>query len=106
MTTAATIADLEESLESMERADYQMAQHLVEDVIAKLKAAPIQIVEAQPHYNQNGTVAHCNRPPAGWYCTRGFGHEGLCAAVPTAVSGCQNEFGTCTVYCGQCPPKA
>jgi hypothetical protein len=23
----------------------------------------------------------CNRPPEGWYCTRGAGHEGPCAAV-------------------------
>lgn len=24
----------------------------------------------------------CNKPPEGWYCTRGRGHEGPCAAVP------------------------
>lgn len=25
---------------------------------------------------------HCNLPPEGWYCTRGLGHEGPCAAHP------------------------
>lgn len=24
----------------------------------------------------------CDKPPEGWYCTRGRGHEGPCAAVP------------------------
>ena len=24
----------------------------------------------------------CDRPPEGWYCTRGLGHEGPCAARP------------------------
>ena len=24
----------------------------------------------------------CDRPPEGWYCTRGYGHEGPCAAEP------------------------
>lgn len=27
--------------------------------------------------------AECARPPAGWYCTRGAGHEGPCASWPT-----------------------
>jgi len=26
----------------------------------------------------------CALPPAGWRCTRGAGHTGPCAAVPTA----------------------
>lgn len=33
------------------------------------------------------TVRTCNRPPAGWYCTRDFGHAGPCAAVPSVWVG-------------------
>lgn len=25
--------------------------------------------------------SNCDRPPSGWVCTRGAGHDGLCAAV-------------------------
>ena len=27
-------------------------------------------------------MSNCTIPPAGWYCTRGSGHEGPCAAIP------------------------
>jgi hypothetical protein len=42
------------------------------------------------HYTRATTVrwsddtAACTRPPQGWYCTRGLGHEGPCAAHPIA----------------------
>lgn len=29
--------------------------------------------------------AQCDRPPAGWRCTREPGHEGPCAAMPTGT---------------------
>lgn len=32
-------------------------------------------------YNINNDV--CTLPPPGWHCTREYGHEGPCAAVPT-----------------------
>lgn len=35
-------------------------------------------------YGQPFPIAkRCNLPPEGWYCTRGIGHEGPCAARPT-----------------------
>lgn len=32
------------------------------------------------------TVAKCQKPPAGWTCTRPAGHDGPCAAVPTSAA--------------------
>jgi len=29
-----------------------------------------------------GRAGHCDRPPAGWTCPRGYGHDGPCAASP------------------------
>lgn len=33
----------------------------------------------------------CERPPEGWACTRGAGHDGPCAAIPSALSGDAGE---------------
>lgn len=32
-------------------------------------------------------VTECDQPPAGWYCTRGKGHDGPCAAWPESHRG-------------------
>jgi hypothetical protein len=29
----------------------------------------------------------CTKPPAGWRCTRDYGHDGPCAAVSDAAAG-------------------
>ena len=32
-------------------------------------------------------IPMCKQPPEGWYCTRGHGHEGPCAAHPKTLIG-------------------
>lgn len=31
------------------------------------------------------TIAPCTKPPAGWRCTRGAGHDGPCAAIHVSM---------------------
>ncbi|HEY6731950.1 MAG TPA: hypothetical protein VI039_13120 [Solirubrobacterales bacterium] len=43
---------------------------------------------------ERGEEGGCERPPAGWRCTRGAGHDGPCAAVPTAEGDARLEAAT------------
>lgn len=45
---------------------------------------------AAPTQREKPTGDECDRPPAGWRCTREPGHEDPCAAVPAPSRGEQD----------------
>lgn len=50
-----------------------------------------------PYYQNPGDPTRpCDRPPEGWYCSRGYGHDGPCPARPllhpSAVDGAGNPL--------------
>src|SRR4029077_7416990 len=39
-------------------------------------------VSVKPDWEMAVTDGECRRPPSGWWCSRGDGHDGPCAARP------------------------
>lgn len=64
---------------------------LIEKGWQKLKAAEQQ--------ERKGSEARkCDRPPAGWMCTRGCGHSGPCAAIEAALAPTDAAKGEAPTY--------
>jgi hypothetical protein len=61
----------------------QLTQALtcVQRVLAELRTEEAGAAAPQPEY-----IGTCTRPPAGWTCSRGLGHDGPCAASPPQIT--------------------